>query len=162
MRFHDLLGNADEHAVCPGLLLVTLPRRHALDLVHPPPRRACAVAKPLDSSQVQRFGQTADQAGDDAHHIPQQRVVGRMMNVGLHHRGVDPQLRAVLQSELDRRLNHQVVDRFQRLRRQPDEAALERIVLRHRRAVEVGELAQRQSIGDPLAQLAIVPVLDAA
>src|SRR5262245_49145613 len=47
---YDLLGNVDEHPVCVGLLLVTLPRRHALDLVHPPPRRACAVAKPLDSS----------------------------------------------------------------------------------------------------------------
>jgi len=43
----------------------------------------------------------------------------------LHHRSVDPQLRAVLQSELDRRPNHQVIDRFQRLWRQSDEAALE-------------------------------------
>src|SRR5207245_2227590 len=47
---HDLLGNADEHTVCPGLLLMALPRRHALDLVHPAPRRTRAVAKSLDSS----------------------------------------------------------------------------------------------------------------
>src|SRR4029077_20689648 len=67
---YDLLGNVDEHPVRVCLLLVTLPRRHALDLVHPPPRRACAVAKPLDSSYFQRFGQTADQACDDADHIP--------------------------------------------------------------------------------------------
>ena len=67
---HDLLGNVDEHPVCASLLLVTLPRRHALDLVHPPPRRACTVAKALDSSQFQRFGQPADQACDDADHIP--------------------------------------------------------------------------------------------
>ena len=67
---YDLLGEIDEHPVCPGLLLVTLPRRHALDLIHPPPRRTCAVAKPLDSLQLQRFGQTADQACDDADHIP--------------------------------------------------------------------------------------------
>jgi hypothetical protein len=45
------------------------------------------------------------------------------MNVGLHHRSVDPQLRTVLQSELDRRPNHQVVDCFQRLWRQTDGAA---------------------------------------
>jgi hypothetical protein len=51
-----------------GLLVVTLPRRHALDLVHPAPRRARAVAKALDSSQFQRVGQTADQACDDADH----------------------------------------------------------------------------------------------
>src|SRR5437899_8803597 len=83
-----------------------------------------------------------------------------MMNVSLHHRSVDPQLRTVLQSELDRRLNHQVVDRFQRLWRQTDEAALKGIVFRDWRAVEVGELTQRQSICNAFAQLAIVPVLE--
>ena len=83
-----------------------------------------------------------------------------MMNIGLHHRNVDPQLRAVLQSELDRRPNHQVVDCFQRLWRQTDEAALEGIVFRDRRAVEVSELTQRQSIRNAFAQLAIVPVLE--
>jgi hypothetical protein len=83
-----------------------------------------------------------------------------MMNVGLHHRSVDPQLRAVLQSELDRRPNHQVVDCFQRLWGQTDEATLEGVMLRHRRAVEVGELTKRQSICDALTQLAIVPVLE--
>ena len=67
---YDLLDDVDEHPVCTGLLLVTLPRRHALDLVHPAPRRPRAVAKALDSSQFERFGQTADQACDDADHIP--------------------------------------------------------------------------------------------
>jgi hypothetical protein len=100
---YDLLGDVDEHPVCPGLLPVTLSRHHALDLIHPPPRRPCAVTKPLDSSQLQRLGQTADQACDDADHITQQSVVSRMTNISLHHRGVDPQLRAVLQSERDRR-----------------------------------------------------------
>jgi hypothetical protein len=112
---HDLFGNADELAICPSLLLVALPCRHAP-----------AIAKPLDLSQFQPLGQAADQARDHAHHIPQQRVVGRMMDVGLHHRGVDPQLPTVLQSELDRRPNHQVVDGFERLRRQSDKAALNR------------------------------------
>src|SRR6266436_6816058 len=63
---HDLFSNADELAICPSLLLVALPCRHALDLVHPAPRRTPAIAKPLDSSQFQRFGQTPDQARDDA------------------------------------------------------------------------------------------------
>src|SRR5450631_2257732 len=35
------------------------------------------------------------------------------------------------------------------------------IVSRHRQTIEIGELAQRASIGNPLAQFAIVPVLDA-
>src|ERR1700686_2643240 len=83
-----------------------------------------------------------------------------MVNVSLYHRSVDPQLRAVVQSELDRRTNRQVVDRFQRLWCQTDEAALKGVVFRHRRAVEVGELTQRQSIRNAFAQLAIVPVLE--
>ena len=100
---HDRFGNSDELAVCPGLPLLALPRRHALDLVHPTPRRTCAIAESLDTPQLQRLGQTANQPRDDAHYVPQQRVVGRMMNVGLHHRGVDPQLRTILQSNRDRR-----------------------------------------------------------
>ena len=36
-----------------------------------------------------------------------------MMNVSLHHRGVDPQLRAILQSKIDCRLNNQIIDGFE-------------------------------------------------
>jgi hypothetical protein len=36
---HNLLGNADQRAVGAALALMTLPRRHALDLLHPSPRR---------------------------------------------------------------------------------------------------------------------------
>lgn len=85
-----------------------------------------------------------------------------MMNVSLHHRGVDAQPLAVLQSEVDRRLHHQLIDRLERLGRQPIEAAVECIVSWHRQTIEVGELAQRASVGNPLAQFAVIPVLDAA
>src|SRR6516164_11201194 len=78
-----------------------------------------------------------------------------MMNVGLHHRRVDPQLSTVLQSELDRCPNHQIVDHSQRLWGQTDEATLKGVMLRHRRAVEVGELTKRQSICDAFTQLAV-------
>ena len=50
-----------------------------------------------------------------------------MVNVGLHHRGVDAQLLAILQSEFDRRLHHQIIDCLQRLGRQPIAAAMESI-----------------------------------
>ena len=116
---------------------------------------------PLIRRRSSAAARRTDQARDDANDIPQQRVVGRMMNVGLHHRGVDTQLLAVLQSELDRRLHHQIIDRLERLGRQPIEAAVERVVSRHRQTIEVGELAQCASVGNPLAQFAIVPVLDA-
>ena len=61
--------------------------------------------------------------------------------------------------EFDRCPNHQIVDRSQRLWGQTDEATLKGVMLRHRRAVEVGELTKRQSICDAFTQLAIVPVL---
>lgn len=83
-----------------------------------------------------------------------------MMNIDLDHRGVDPQLAADLQTELHSGLNDQIVDGFERLRRQPVEAAVERVMLGYRIAVESGELAQRHAVGDAFAQLAIVPVLE--
>src|SRR5450631_2351940 len=84
-------------------------------LLHSTSRRSRPIAKPLDTPASQRRGEVTDQARDDANDIPQQRVVGRMMNVGLHHRGVDAQLLAILQSEFDRRLHHQIIDCLQRL-----------------------------------------------
>src|SRR5215470_834938 len=43
---------------------------------------------------------------------------------------------------------------------QPVEAAVEGVMLGNLLAVEVGELAQRYSVGDAFTQLAIIPVLD--
>jgi hypothetical protein len=40
-------------------------------------------------------------------------------------------------------LNHEIIDGFERLRRQPVEAAVEGVMLGHRSAVETGELPQR-------------------
>src|SRR5271165_3984251 len=159
--FHDLRGNADEFAVCPGLLPLALPRRHPLDFVHPTPCRTRPISEPLDTPALQCCGEASDQARDNANHIPQQRVVGWMMNVRLHHRGVNPQLLPILQPTIDRRLHHQLIDCLERLGRQSIEAAVERIVSRDRLTMEVRELAQRIPIRNPLAQFALVPVLDA-
>jgi hypothetical protein len=57
---------------------------------------------------------------------------------------------AVLQSELDRCLHHQIIDHLERLGREPIEAAMERIVSRHRQTIEIRELAQCASVGNPL------------
>jgi hypothetical protein len=83
------------------------------------------------------------------------------MDVGLYDGVVNTQPVAILQPKCNRRLHQQLVDRHERLRRQPHERPLERIVLGHRLAVELCESAQRVAVGDPLAQLAIIPVLDA-
>src|SRR5258708_34658356 len=66
-----------------------------------------------------------------------------------------------LQTEPDCRLHHQIIDRLERLRPQPIEVTVECAMSRHRQTIEVGELAQCASVGNPLAQFAIVPVLDA-
>src|SRR6266853_2102012 len=84
----DLLGNADEFTILAGLLLVPLRRGHPLDLQRASSRRARAVAKPLDRPS-RRVCEPADQASDDTDDIPQQGVVGGMMNVRLSNRGVD-------------------------------------------------------------------------
>jgi hypothetical protein len=57
--FDDLLGNADELAVCPGLMLLALPCGHPLDLLHPTPRRSRPISEPLDT-----WGVPALQQGD--------------------------------------------------------------------------------------------------
>jgi|GEM_PF-6053062 hypothetical protein len=66
---------------------------------------------------------------------------------------VSTQPGAVLQTKPDRSLNHQIIDGFERLRRQPIEAAVEGVMFGHRIAVEIGELTQRHTVGDPFAQL---------
>jgi len=57
------------------------------------------------------------------------------------------------------RLDHEVVDGLECRRRQPVEAAVERIMLGYPVTVEIRELTQRHAIGNPFAQLAIIPVL---
>ena len=88
-------------------------------------RSTRAIAKARDAAQFQRRGKPAEQPREDPHHVPQQGIVGRMINVGLHHRGVDPQLAAVLNPELHGGFDDEFVDGLERDRRQPVEAAVE-------------------------------------
>src|SRR5664280_3457524 len=83
------------------------------------------------------------------------------MNVGFHYRGVDAKFLAVFQAELDGSLNHGLVDGFQRGRRESVEGPVEGVVFGDKVAVKLRKAAQRVAIVDPLAQCAIVPVLDA-
>ncbi len=155
-----LLGHADQGAIGGHLLRVSRFRRHPFDFVHPAPRRARAIGERPDARR-QPVVQVTHQAGQDAHRIPEQPVVGRVMNVRLDHGGVDPQLRPVLQAERDRRVDDRVIDRLQRVRGEPVEGAVERVVLRDPLALELGERPQRVAIGDPFPQFPVVPVLHA-
>src|SRR5437870_6217754 len=90
----DLFGDPDERAIRAHLPTMSLSRRHALDLLHPAACGPCAVRK-RPHSRGEHGGQFANQPRHDPHGIPQQRVVGGMMNIRLDDRGVDPQLRAI-------------------------------------------------------------------
>jgi hypothetical protein len=129
---HYLLGNLDQRPVGRGLLrsgALTLPRRHALNLIHAPMRSTRTIAKTRDARQFQRLRKPAEEPREHAHHVPQQGVVGRMMNVGLHHRGVDPQFPAVLKAQLHGGFDEEFIDGLERRWRQPVEAAVEGVML---------------------------------
>ena len=83
------------------------------------------------------------------------------MNVRLHDSAVHPECVAIFQAEIHRRVHHQLIDGFHRLRSQPMKGAVKRMMFGHRLAIEFRELAQRASVGDPFPQFAKIPTLDA-
>src|SRR5437870_6900406 len=155
-----LLGDPDERAIRAHLLTVSLPCRHALNLLHPAPSAARAVRERPDARREQDV-QLANEPRQDAHRIPQQRVIGGMMNIGLDDRSIDPQLGAIFEAETDRRVDDRLIDRLQRVGGQPVEGPVERVVLGDPLAVEVGEVPQRVPISNAFAQFTIIPILDA-
>jgi hypothetical protein len=130
-----------------------------LDLLHAAPSRAGTVGKSTATCR-QQFHQTLDQAGYHPHTIPQQRIVGGMVNVGFDHGGIGAQLLAVFQAESDGSSDHGIVDGLKRRGCKPVKGSIESIVLGDRLAIELSEAPQGIPIGDSLAQLTVVPVLD--
>src|ERR1700720_3719164 len=88
-------------------------------------RSARAIAETRNAPQFQRLAKPIKEPREAAYHVPQQGLVGRMMNIGLRHRSVDPQLAAVLQTELHGGFDDEVVDGLECRRCQPVEAAVE-------------------------------------
>ena len=144
---HHFFGHANEFAIFLGLSFLPFLDRHPLDLLHPAPRYPRVIRKPLNTLR-NRFPQAADQARDHAYDVPQQRAVGRVMNVALYDSCIHPESVAIFQTQLHRRLHHQLIDSFQRLRSQSNKGAVEGVMLRHCLAVESRELAQRVAVGD--------------
>src|SRR5207245_4504383 len=97
------------------LLGVALPRCHALDLLHAAPCTACSVTKVIDSFG-KNLPETTDEPGEDSHHIPEQSIIGWMMDIGFGHRRIDAQSLAVLQSQIDGGFKDQVIEGLQGLR----------------------------------------------
>ena len=155
----DLLGDDDELAIFFPLLVVALPRGHALDRLHPTPCRACAVRKVINPLG-NKLSETTDEPREDAHYIPEQSIIGGMMNIGFGHRRIDTQSLAVFDSELDGSFEDQVIDGLYGLRPKFIKGPIESIVLGYAPAIKITEAAQRVSIGNPLAQVPIVTVLN--
>src|SRR3990172_11951109 len=90
------LGGAYQVSILSSLPVVPLLGRHALDFLHTTPGATRAVGKPCNALREQ-FTQAPDKPRDNAHAIPQQSAVGRVVNVGFHHGGIDTQFPAILQ-----------------------------------------------------------------
>ena len=66
---HNLLGNADEFAIFPGLLRLPLLGGHPLDCLHPTSCRTRAISEPPDT-HLHRLRQAQDQASEHPYDIP--------------------------------------------------------------------------------------------
>lgn len=155
----DLLGDSDELAIFFLLLVVALPRGHALDRLHPTPRRACAVRKVINPLG-KKLSKTIDEPRQDAHYIPEQSIIGWMMNIGFGDRRIDAQSLAVLQPQIDGSFEDQVIDGLYGLRPKFIKGPIESVVFGYAPAIKTTEPAQRVAIGNPLAQFPIVTVLN--
>ena len=83
------------------------------------------------------------------------------MDIGFHDRGIDAELLAVFQVEFHGCLHDELVDGRERGRGDPVEGAVEGIVLGNGVAIEKRKGAQGEAIVDALAQVAVIPILDA-
>src|SRR5207244_11179059 len=54
--------------------------------------------------------ETPDEPGEDPHHIPEQSIIGWMMDIGFGHRRIDAQSLTVLQSQIDGSFKDQVIE----------------------------------------------------
>jgi hypothetical protein len=156
---YNLLSNPNEFAILSLLPVVPLSSCHSLDLLHPTPCTACAVGKSLDPVGNQ-LGETTDEPGDDPHSVPEQGVVGWMVDVGFDNRRIDAQFLAVLHSQLDGSFDDQIVDGLKSGRPKLDKSPMESVMHRDALAVKTSELAQGVPVGNPLAQFPIVTVFN--
>ena len=154
----DLLGDPDELAIFTLLLGVALPRCHALDLLHATACTACAVSKVIDPIG-KKFSETIDEPRQDAHYIPEQSIVGWMMDIGFGDRRIDAQSLAVLQSQIDGSFKDQVIDGLYGFGVKFIKGPIESVMLGYAPAVKTRESAQRVSVSDSFAEFPIVPVL---
>lgn len=157
--FNNLLGNPNKLAIFVLLLGGALFRCQSLDLLHPTARRASTIGKAIDPLG-NKLCETTHEPRDHSHPIPEQRIVGWMMDIGFDHRRIDAQFLAILQPQSDGRFKDQVIEGLKSLRPKFIKGPIERVMFGNAAAVKTCEPAQRVSVGDSLSEFPIVPVLD--
>ena len=121
--------------------------------MHASARRAFATGKGRHTGGND-LTQLADQPRQNTDGVPQQGGIGRPVDVGFHNGCVDTKFVSVFQTIIDSGLNHGIIDLLHRRESQPIECLVEGVMLRYGLAVKTGEVTQRVSIPDALAQFA--------
>ena len=153
-----LLGGVDEFAIFRDQLLLPLPGRHPLDLLHPAPGTASAFGEPQHSLGKQ-FVEISNQPSNDADRIPQQGTIRWVVDVRFDHGRIDAQFFAIFQPEFDSVRDNQIVNQLERGRREPDKGLVESVMFGNSLAVEMSEFPQSIPVIDALSQFAVLPVL---
>ena len=91
--------------------------------------------------------------------IPEQSIIGWMMDIGFGDRRIDVQSLAVLQSQIDGSFKDQVIDGLYGFGVKFIKGPIESVMLGYAPAVKTRESAQRVSVSDSFAEFPIVPVL---
>jgi hypothetical protein len=101
-----------------------------------------------------------EEPAQDAHPIAEEAAIGRIGDVRLDHRAVDPELPAAGHCARPRQRHHPLSELLDGFR--PDEVgpADERGVVRDRRQVDAAELAQDQAVGDAALGLRVAPAIE--
>ena len=113
-----LLRGVDEFAIFRDQLVAPLLGRHPLDLLHPASGTASAIGESRHSLGKQ-FVEISKQPSNDSDGIPQQGTIRWVMNVRFHYGRIHAQFLAVFESDLNGRLDDQIIDQLERRRREP-------------------------------------------
>jgi len=105
-------------------------------------------AQPLDAFRAQHPLRSPEQSAQDSHPIQEKSTVGGMVDVGLHHHGVNPQLASTGDSQRSSAFDGTVVEGSDRLGTDHIRPADEGGVVRNALQIEAAELPEDDRIVD--------------
>jgi hypothetical protein len=123
--------------------------RHPADLQQPELYAPAAVAQ-LGSDRARDLCDLLHHAGQHPNPVSQQGAVGRMVNVGFHHRRVHAHPSSGRHAFFESYFHHPLVNLLEHLRPERHPPAAHRFGIRHFAAADAGKVAVHQ-IGSQLA-----------